>query len=91
MQVVLGGDGPEARSRRSILGSDGRARAFERVEDCANQLGPRQCHAAGLSPGRIPHDLRRTAVRNLVRVGVPEQVSLQVTGHKTRLVFERTK
>jgi len=46
------------------------------------------CLAAGC-PGRIVHDFRRTAVRNLERAGVPRSTAMQMVGHRTMEIYSR--
>ena len=65
------------------------AKAGQGVTEGGYNKAWRKARIAAGCPGRIPHDFRRPAVRNLVRAGVPERVAMQMTGHKTRAVFER--
>src|SRR5262245_47479766 len=46
------------------------------------------CRKAG-RPGLLPLDLRRSAVRNLERIGISPSVAMKLTGHKTEAVYRR--
>jgi integrase len=44
--------------------------------------------AAGF-PGKLVHDCRRSAIRNLIRAGVHEKTVMSISGHTTRSTFDR--
>lgn len=46
------------------------------------------CKRAGLA-GKIPHDFRRTACRNLERAGVDRASAMKMVGHKTQAIYQR--
>jgi integrase len=79
----------ERRLRSRRLDSD---RIFHRDGRAIDNHYLRAWHAAETAAKvshRLVYDLRRTALRNNVRAGVPERVAMAISGHRTRAVFDR--
>jgi integrase len=75
-------DRKQSRIIGPVFHRNGRAiRSYARAWNAA-------CKSAGVA-GRLVHDLRRTAVRNLERAGVSRSVAMKLTGHKTEAVYRR--
>ncbi len=81
-RVLKGHDSPYVFVRAD--GTKSHGRPFDDI----SVVWRRACKAAGLE-GRVFHDLRRSAARNMDRAGVSRHVAMQITGHKTESMHRR--
>ena len=61
---------------------------YLQLSDLQEKSWASACTKTGV-PGKLFHDLRRTAVRDMVLAGVPQSVAMSISGHWTVSVFLR--
>ena len=59
----------------------------QRVEDIGNEW-EKGCGQCGL-PEELFHDLRRTALTNMIEAGFSKKEAMEISGHQTAAVFRR--
>lgn len=86
-QGLMTGFGSDPVFFRMVADERGGDRSPRRIRSVIKAF-KRACTEAGY-PGRIPHDLRRSAVRTFVRQGISTHTAMKLSGHRTESVFRR--